>query len=51
MSEVGARWRLYSDFAERLVVVHRAMLLIGMIVLAERMSCLEGSGGRYIEGV
>jgi hypothetical protein len=46
----GGRRRLYRDFAERLVVVLRAMLLIGVIVLAERMSCLEGSGGRYIEG-
>jgi hypothetical protein len=55
MSEVGGPWngggrrRLNRDFAERLVVVHRAMLLIRMIVLAERMSCLVGSGGRYIE--
>jgi hypothetical protein len=56
MSEVdgpcngSGRRRLYRDFAERFVVIHRAMLLIGMIVLAERMSCLVGSGGRYIEG-
>jgi hypothetical protein len=56
MSEIDGPWngsgrrRLYRDFAEQLVDVHRDMLLIGMIVLAERMTCLEGSGGRYIEG-